>query len=193
MLNRFKYTVKLFIWPLLMLATTLLCACENDLKKIHEISARETDKPIERTTGVKVTYSDSGHVKALMETPLLIHYKTAKPYYEMTKGVKVTFLDSALATTSTIISDYATYKEGDKLIELDKNVVATNAKGDVLKSDQLLWDQTTRKVTSTKPVTIITTDGSIINGSGLKTNEKFDPWEIPATTGKFNVKQNISQ
>lgn len=192
MLYRFKYTVKLFIWPL-MLATSLLCACENDLKKIHEISAKETDKPIERTTGVKVTYSDSAHVKAIMETPLLIHYKTQSPYYEMTKGVKVTFLDSAANITSVITSEYATYQEGKKLIELDKNVVAKNVKGDTFKSEQLIWDQTTRKVTSQKPVTIITTDGSVINGSSLVTNEKFDPWEIPSTTGKFNVKQNISQ
>lgn len=192
MLYRFKYTVKLFIWPL-MLATTLLCACENDLKKIHEISAKETDKPVERTTGVTALVSDSGHVKFKMETPLLFHYSTQKPYYEMTKSVKFTFLDSNQVVTSTITADYCIYKETEKLIEMDKNVVATNAQGSVFKSDQLIYDQANRKVTSQKPVTITTKDGSIIHGASLVTNEKFDPWDIPNTNGTFNVKQNISQ
>jgi len=192
MLYRFKYTVKLFIWPL-MLATTLLCACENDLKKIHEISSKETDVPAERTIGVTALFSDSAHVKFKLETPLLMHYTTKAPYYEMTKTVKITFLDSNQVVTSTVRSDYAIFKENEKLIEMDKNVVANNAQGSVFKSEQLIYDQATHKVTSQKPVTITTKDGSIIHGSSLVTNEKFDPWDIPNTNGKFNVKQNISQ
>ncbi|WP_074493736.1 LPS export ABC transporter periplasmic protein LptC [Mucilaginibacter polytrichastri] len=176
-----------------MLATTLLCACENDLKKIHEISSKETDVPAERTTGVTALFSDSAHVKFKMETPLLIHYTTKTPYYEMTKSVKITFLDSNQVVTSTVRSDYAIFKENEKLIEMDKNVVANNAQGSVFKSEQLIYDQATHKVTSQKPVTITTKDGSIIHGSSLVTNERFDPWDIPNTNGKFNVKQNISQ
>ncbi|NCD70433.1 LPS export ABC transporter periplasmic protein LptC [Mucilaginibacter agri] len=183
--------VKPYIW-LLMLATTLLCACENDLKKIQEISAKETSAPVQRTTGVDVIYSDSAKVKIHMEAPLLMQYTTKNPYDEMPKGVKISFLDSNAVTTSTITSEYGVRRINEKLIELDKNVVATNEKGDVFRSDQLIWDQTTRKVTSKKPVSITSTDGSVIYGSTLTTNEKFDPWDITQTTGKFNVKQNIT-
>lgn len=175
-----------------MLALLVLCSCENDLKKIKEISDKYETTPVERTTGVNVLYSDSGHVKAMIETPLMIHHNTDKPYYEMTKGVKITFYDGNLNIISTIISDYAIQREQEKIIELDKNVVATNGKGDVFKSDQLIWNETNRKVTSQKPVTITTKDGSVINGASLVTNELFDPWDIAQTTGKFHVTQDIN-
>ena len=190
MLKKVTYPVK-HIWPL-MLALTVLCSCENDLKKIKEISAKYETTPVERTTGVNVLYSDSGHVKAMIETPLMIHYNTSKPYYEMTKGVKITFYDGQLNITSTIISDYAIRREQEKIIEMDKNVVATNGKGDVFRSDQLIWNETDKKVTSQKPVTITTKDGSVINGTSLLTNEMFDPWDISQTTGKFHVTQDLN-
>ncbi|WDF55082.1 LPS export ABC transporter periplasmic protein LptC [Mucilaginibacter sp. KACC 22063] len=163
------------------------------MKKIQEISAKEVSSPVERSLGVEVLYSDSAKVKAKLITPLMLHYKVSKPYMEMPKGVKIIFYDVNLNVTSTITSDYAIYQEGDKKVELDKNVVAVNEKGDVFKSEQLKWDQATRKVVSDKPVTITTKDGTVINGSSLVTNEKFSPWDIPQTTGTFHVNQNISQ
>lgn len=181
-------------WPLLFAAVIFSSCEENDLKKIKEISSREVTSPVQRTTGVEVIYSDSAKVKAKLNAPLMLEYKQAKdPYTEMPKGVHVIFYDAQLNVSSTVVSDYAIRHENAKVIELDKNVVATNAKGDTFKSDQLIWNETTRAVISEKPVTIITTDGSVINGASLVTNEKFDPWNITQTTGKFHVNQNIAQ
>lgn len=191
MVHRLKYTLSVF-WPV-MLAALALCACENDMKKVREISAKEVSSPVERTIGVEMIYSDSAKVKAKVTTPLLLNYKTTKPYSEMPKGVKIVFYDPNLNITSTITSEYAIYRQADKIIELDKNVVAVNEKGDVFRSEQLIWDQNTRKVTSNKAVTITGKEGNVINGASLVTNEKFDPWDIPQTTGTFHVNQNISK
>lgn len=192
MLSRLKHTV-LTACPV-VLTVLLLCACEeNDLKKIQEVSSREFQVPVQRTIGVDVIYSDSAKVKAHVTSPLMLeHSEDKSPYTEMPKGIKVTFYDDSLHITSTIVADYAIRHENEKIIELDKNVVATNAKGDQFKSDQLVWNEVNRQVTSQKPVTIITTDGSIINGTSLTTNERFDPWDITQTTGDFKVKQNIT-
>jgi LPS export ABC transporter protein LptC len=182
------------------LGLLLASSCENSLKQIQEISAQEVSKPVQRTVGVEMIYSDSGEVKARMLTPLLLQYKPESPdsskekaYDEMPKGVKVILFDKGLQPNSTITSEYAIQRTNEKLIELRKNVVATNAKGDVFTSDELIWNQLTQKVTSSKPVTITLTDGTVIHGNALETNQKFDPWTIPNTTGKFNVNQNISQ
>ncbi|MCJ8210738.1 LPS export ABC transporter periplasmic protein LptC [Mucilaginibacter sp. RS28] len=172
----------------------LLAGCEeNDLKKVREIASMQETKPVQRTTGVDVIYSDSAKVKARLTSPLMLEYTEGKkPYTEMPKGVKVVFFDANLKMSSSVVADYAIRYNNEHLIELRKNVVATNAKGDKFMSDELIWEEITNKVTSQKPVTIITTDGSVINGASLKTNQKFDPWDISQTTGKFPVNQNIA-
>ncbi|WP_158828722.1 LPS export ABC transporter periplasmic protein LptC [Mucilaginibacter lacusdianchii] len=179
------------------LSLLVLSSCENSLKQIREISDKEVTKPVQRTVGVEMIYSDSAKVKARMLTPLLLQYKPTdsvqKSYDEMPKGVKIISFDKGLQPNSTITSEYAIRRESEHLVELRKNVVATNAKGDVFKSDELIWNNATQKVTSSKPVTITLTDGTVIYGDGLETNSKFDPWTIPNTTGKFNVNSNISQ
>ncbi|QQL48810.1 LPS export ABC transporter periplasmic protein LptC [Mucilaginibacter ginkgonis] len=192
-LTKLKSLATVFKLTGALVCVLVLSSCENDLKKIREISAKYNSSPVEKTTGVEVIYSDSAHVKAKVETPLMLSYKVKNPYYEMPKGVKITFYDQDLKLQSTVISDYAIRRENEKIIELDKNVVATNEKGDVFKSDQLIWNESDRKVTSNKPVTIITSNGSIIRGGSLKTNEKFDPWDINNTNGTFHVEQNFSQ
>ena len=116
----------------------LLTGCENDLKDIQKISAAEVNKPIEKYTDVDVIYSDSAKVKAHMTAPLMINYKVKKPYTEMPKGVKVIFYDNDLQEKSTIKADMGVYREQEKLIELHKNVVGTNAQGDTFSSDELI-------------------------------------------------------
>ncbi|QJD95682.1 LPS export ABC transporter periplasmic protein LptC [Mucilaginibacter robiniae] len=189
MRRRFHFFVGLgFVLFMLMLS-----ACENDLKKVQQISAKDVNTPVDRTTGVDVIYSDSARVKAHMQTPLLLNYATAQPYREMPKGVKVVFYDKDLHTTSTITSEYAVTRNDNKIIELRKNVVATNNKGETFKSDELIWNEATRKVTSSKPVHITLSNGGYFNASGLETNEQFSPWSMPNTTGKLPVNQNVTQ
>ncbi|MBS7566572.1 LPS export ABC transporter periplasmic protein LptC [Mucilaginibacter sp. Bleaf8] len=189
--NFFRYGLSVF--GCIVLLTSV--GCENSLKQIQEISAKELEKPVERTIGVDVIYSDSARVKARMSTPILLQYNTGTPkaYSEMPNGVKVIVFDKSMQPNSTITSEYAITKEDNKVIELRRNVVAKNDKGDVFKSEELIWNQLTGKVTSSKPVTITSADGSVIYGNGLETNQKFDPWTIPNTTGKINMSSNLSQ
>ena len=191
-MRRAKQLSNLFL-PLAMVGIALITGCENDLKDIQKISASEVNKPIERYTGVDVIYSDSARVKAHMTAPLMIIYKTKKPYTEMPKGVKVIFYDINLKESSTIVADYAVRHDLEKRIELDKNVVGTNIKGDTFTSDELIWDEDTKQIHSSKLVHVKMADGSITDGTGFTSDENFNHWILAQGTGKFNVKdQEIS-
>ncbi|WP_462264431.1 LPS export ABC transporter periplasmic protein LptC [Mucilaginibacter sp.] len=180
-------------WVIILLAGLLVSACENDTKQLQRISAQEGSKSVSETKGVDILYSDSAHVKMHLETPLMLDYAVKKPYSLMPKGVKGTFYDEALHPTSNIVADSAISRDKGKHIELYKNVVATSQKGDVFKSDELIYDQATHRVYSSKPVVITTADGNVINGDGLITNEKFSPWTVSNTKAKLLVNQNLSQ
>ena len=191
-MRRAKQLSNLFL-PLAMVGIALITGCENDLKDIQKISASEVNKPIERYTSVDVIYSDSARVKAHMTAPLMIIYKTKKPYTEMPKGVKVIFYDNNLKESSTIVADYAVRHDLEKRIELNKNVVGTNIKGDTFTSDELIWDEDTKQIHSSKLVHVKMADGSITDGTGFTSDENFNHWILAQGTGKFNVKdQEIS-
>src|ERR1700743_2537910 len=191
-MRKAKQLSNLFL-PLAMVGIALITGCENDLKDIQKISASEVNKPIERYTSVDVIYSDSARVKAHMTAPLMIIYKTKKPYTEMPKGVKVIFYDNNLKESSTIVADYAVRHDLEKRIELNKNVVGTNIKGDTFTSDELIWDEDTKQIHSSKLVHVKMADGSITDGTGFTSDENFKHWILAQGTSKFNVKdQEIS-
>lgn len=181
-----KQLSKLFL-PVVIAGMTFLAGCENDLKDLQKISANEVSKPIEKFTGVDVIYSDSAKVKAHMTAPLMINYKVKKPYTEMPKGVKIIFYDNNLVESSTIVADYAIRREVEKVIELRKNVVGTNAKGDTFSSEELIWDEATKQIHSNQLVHVKMADGSITDGTSFTSDENFDHWIMQQGKGIIHV------
>lgn len=172
----------------------LMSACENSLNDIQKIASKEEDKPISRSTGVDVIYSDSAKVKAHMTAPLMIEYAdTPKPYKEMPKGVKIIFYDADLKESGNIVSDYAVQRDKENIIEFRKNVVATNAQGQIFKSEELIYDMNTKKMYSTKAVEIVSPNGDVVDGIGFDSNETFYPWHMVQMTGAFHVDEKAVQ
>ncbi len=172
----------------------LVSGCENDLKDIQKISAQEVNVPVERYTVVDVIYSDSAKVKAHMTAPLMVMYKVKKPYTEMPKGVKVVFYDNNLHESSTIVADYAIRRDMEKTIELRKNVIGTNIKGDTFTSEELIWDEGTKQIHSSKEVHIKSIDGSITNGTSFVSDENLNHWTLQQGSGILHVNnQDIPQ
>lgn len=166
----------------------LLSACENSLNDIKKISSEQENKPISNSTDVDVIYSDSAKVKARMLAPLMIELNDKdKAYQEMPKGVKITFYDDSLREKGTITSEYAIRLEKENTITFRKNVVATNAQGETFKSEELIYDQTAKKMYTNKPVTINMGNGDVMQGVGATSNESLYPWTIQQSIGTFHV------
>lgn len=164
----------------------MVIGCQNSLKDVERISSRKLVTQIDVSTGVQIIYSDSAIVKAKIITPELIHYKTNQPYYEMKKGMKAIFFDQQQQETSNIISDYALRREHEDIIELRKNVVATNKEGKVFKSDELIWNAKLHRFYTTKLVTILAPNQTTY-GTEFWANEDFTYYEIQKSTGNFDV------
>jgi LPS export ABC transporter protein LptC len=193
-----KKTLVNFTWRwLAFLAGPLLfSACENDMKAIRKISAQEVSKPISTTTGVDVIYSDSAKVQFHLTAPLMLDYME-KRFQETPKGVKIVRYEKntrgEVVQSGQITADYAIMRENDRIIEFRRNVVATNIKGETFKSDELIWDQGKKLLTTNKPVRLSFADGTVFYGTGANTNESMYPWNIENTTGQIPVNQNFGQ
>lgn len=175
-------TISLLLWA---------SSCKNDLKKIKEIELKQKGE-VEVTKQAEIIYSDSARVKAKIKTPILIHHKDANPYYEMPKGIEVIFYDNNLQQTSKVTSDYAIRKENQKIVELRKNVVATNIKGETFKSEELIWDENLKRFYSNLLVSIIT-EKATISGTSFWATEDFSYYEIKQGAGPIQFNQDFTQ
>jgi LPS export ABC transporter protein LptC len=181
----------LLLLPLLAL---FVSACENDLNKVKEIASTEMGVVVEPTTGVDLIMSDSAKVTLHLLTPLMLQYQTKKPYKLMPHGVKVIFYDKVTQQESgNIIADTGKMYDEQKLVEFHKNVVATNAKGETYKSDELYWDQVTKKVYSHKPVQVTMVGGNVMNGDSFESDDKFLNPTLKSSTGVFHVDEKVTQ
>ena len=186
MLKSAAYIASIF----LMLA--VFTACENDLSKVKAIELKQKGE-VEITKQAEIIYSDSAKVKARLKTPILYNHKTTNPYYEMPQGIEVVFFDENLKQTSKVTSDYAIRKENQKIVELQRNVVAVNAEGRTFKSEELIWDENLKRFYSNKVVTIIT-DKATISGTSFWATEDFSYYEIKQGAGpiQFNGDMGLS-
>jgi LPS export ABC transporter protein LptC len=170
----------------------LLPACENDLKKVREISAKEFTNPVDSSMGVEVIYSDSARVKAHLQTPLLLDFGNSKtPHKEMPKGITLTFYDKDLKPSGTVVSDYAITSNNDKIIALTKNVVLRSTAGDTFKSEEMIWDQTKKLLYTNQRWEWHKADGTDLTGSRFETNETFTKWNNVGANGIIEMRDGI--
>lgn len=162
-------------------------SCENDLKDVEQISSQRLAVQVDRSDSVEVVYSDSAIVKAKLIAPVVLHYKTTNPYYEMPKGILVIFFDEHQKESGRATADYAIRKEVEKIVVLKKNVLVVNAKGEKLKTDEITWDENKHRFFSDKMVTLTSPDGSIWYGTGFWANEDLKSFILYQATGNFNV------
>jgi len=186
MLSRAKHLSKICL-PALLTGLLLLSACENDLKKVQEISAADVSKPITTYNGVDVITSDSAKVKVHMFSPLLIQSTGKDAYYEMPKGVRLVFYDDDMSQKGTLTADYAIQHADSDVIVFRKHVIATNIKGETFKSEELVLDQKTNMLHSTKQVQITMANGDVMYGTGFQSDMGMTHWTINQSNGIFSV------
>ena len=180
------------LWlPALFICMLWLSSCENSLDDIKKISSKEEDKPISISKGVDIIYSDSAKVKAHLITPLMI--ESDNTFQEMPKGVKIILYDDNLKEKGTIVSDYAIRREKENIIEFRKNVIATNTQGETFKSEELIYDQTNKKLYSTKAVQITMANGNVMNGTNFSSNDTLYPWHMDQSRGVFHVTDDLGK
>lgn len=187
MFGRAKHLSKLFL-PALVTGMLLFSACENDINKVREISANQVSSDVDTIHSVDIIYSDSAKVRFRILAPLLLQYQGKKPYNLMPKTVNIVIFNKEdMSQMGTLTADTAIQSDADNKFEFHKNVVAKNAKGETFKSDELIWDKTTRTMHSNKVVQIMMSNGDIMNGTGFQSDQTLNHWTIAHSTGIFNV------
>lgn len=171
-------------------AVWLLAACENDLSKVNTITSELFEVSVETSRGIRIVYSDSTKVKAVMTSPLLLSYQTEEPYDLMPEGLHVEFYNDSLEVESTLTAKYGRRDLEKKTMEVRDSVVVTSADGRVLETERLVWEEEGDRIYSDRFVKITEANGDISQGIGLETNSSFEPLKILKYTGTRTIQSD---
>lgn len=123
-----------------------------------------------------------------LKTPELHIYdrNTKEPFEEFPQGCTIMKMDNAQRVTSGLDCKYAKHFVREKLWEAKINVVATNEKGDTLKTEQLFWDEK-KEIIYTDQFVRLSTAGKIITGIGFEANQDLSDYDVKNIKGRIYV------
>ena len=171
-------------------AATLFLGCQKN--NIEEIKAFYTTEslPIQEVSNFESLLTDSGQVRFFIKAPKLLRFEAdGRDYIEFPEGLEVVKYDEHRQVVSSITSDYARQYVADEKWEAKNNVIATNAKGDTLKTEVLFWEEKAEKIYTDEFVKIIRAD-QIITGIGFTSDQKMQNWKIKNPKGTIYVSVN---
>ncbi len=176
--------------PIFLGVFAILMACENDLKQVQELSAKQ-DSATVSAVNIEMRYTTNGKNQVLMSAPTLNRYLTdpKNPYLEFPNGMLIYFYDSLGKVSSTMKADYSLYYEEKGLWEARYDVEVVNEKGEKLNTEYLIWERNKEQISSDQRVKITTTDG-IIYGNGFVSNQNFSSWEVIEGSGIINLEDD---
>ena len=158
------------------------------MSEIKKISSPD-EALVEVGKKVELLYSSAGKVRARLIAPELLRHRGKTPFTEMPKGLKMYFYNDSLVAESKLTAKYGvTYEKSNEMIVRD-SVVVINLKGEILQTEELIWNDQTQKITSSKFVKIQTKD-EIIYGDGLEANNDLTNYKIKKIRGTIHLKEN---
>ncbi|QQS30376.1 MAG: LPS export ABC transporter periplasmic protein LptC [Sphingobacteriales bacterium] len=175
-----------FVFCFLLGLSLLFSSCENQLNEVNQFS-NKFETAAETIKNVRLLYSDAGKVKVELTAPVLYRYKTSEPYIEFTDGLSVTFFNDSLKVSSTLSAEYGVKYEHKQETLLRTNVVWNNAtKNERLETEELVWNEKTKKITSDKFVKV-TTDTESIFANGFEAEQDFSRYRLLKITGTVKL------
>lgn len=184
-----KFIGKFSIAALFAGAAILFFGCENNIEQIKAFYSTE-NLPILEARNFETLYTDSGKVRYSLKTPRLLRFEDeGRNYIEFPEGMQLVKFDENKNIISTITANYAKQFVADDKWEAKNNVIATNAQGDTLKTEHLIWEEKKEIIYTDEYVKIIRAD-QIITGIGFTSDQKMQNWKIKNPKGTIYVSLN---
>jgi LPS export ABC transporter protein LptC len=160
-----------------ILLATMLFSCKSDIEKIRELNEAQ-GLPSLKVRNLNGRLTERGVASMKVVSPIMLQYGFAEEKYtDFPEGVEFYRYKDSVTLEASVMADKAVFWEAKNLWEATGNVRVRNAKGELLETEKLFWDQNSRKIYTDAWVKITNKD-MVINGEGLTSDETFDSYEI---------------
>ena len=176
------------VLPSVILAAVIgVTACTEEKTDVVHREVDGNTVPTMMTDNVVTLISDSGVTRYRITAPLWLVFDEAdEPQWRFPEGMFLEKFDDKFSTEATIVCDSATYFKNKGLWRLDGDVNVLNTLNEKFLSQQIFWDQRSRKVYSDSFIHIEKSD-RIIEGYGFNSNERMTTYSINKPSGIFPV------
>ena len=164
-------------------------SCEDNSKILNEINS-ELQEPVGIANQIKMIYTDSTKIKAILNAPKHLDYTNLSfQYSTFPEGLKVDFFDD-FGNKNQAISDYAILYNSTKILDLKGNVILKSYDGSELNTNQLFWDIEREWLFTEKYFTF--KDSSYdFQAYRLDANKEFTKFQTGELVGKIMVNDSI--
>lgn len=147
-------------------------ACVNDPADVARLREQLSDQ-VEVADSIRIIFSDSGMVRAIVEAPLMINYlEKSDPRQEFPNGLHATFYDNLNKPTSTLIANWGVYRSRNRNVTVRDSVVWESTDLQKLETEELNWEEKTGRIHTNKFVVLQQPD-YLITGYGLEADQDF--------------------
>ncbi len=175
---------------LLFLSLISFFSCSEEKIKPEIVKTPIKEIPIQESFNSKIYFSEEGKLKAILYADHLKMYEN--PKVTLIDGVKIEFFDKNEIKTTTLTSKYGKVDDITKNMIAYKNVVAVNDSGVTLTTEELMWRNIDRKITSDKFVKLIS-DTENIQGYGFESDQSLKNYTIYNITYSTVVSGNKNE
>jgi LPS export ABC transporter protein LptC len=160
-----------------MFFSAFFISCENDLETVRTVTATD-ETPDEIVNNMHTLYSDSGIVKFEIIATRMEKYSSTKNVTIFKNGFEVNFFKGKDNIEAHLEAEYGEMRPDDHLIIARNNVIFKNyVEGKTLKTEELIWLQSSKRISTTKQFTITGKD-YYAEGTGLEADETFSDYEM---------------
>ena len=164
---------------------TVIISCDDGSSTIMQIN-QFNENPIGIAYDIRMTYTDSAVVKAILTAPVNFDFTHLSfKYSEFPEGLKIIFFNSN-NDENTLVADYGILYNQTKIVDLQGNVVLLSHDGSRLETDQMYWDAEKEWLFTEQTFTFknINYDMAAIR---LDTNKEFSKFQTGKLTGTMLV------
>jgi LPS export ABC transporter protein LptC len=166
---------------------TLFFCCEDNTSTLNQIN-RFNENPVGTAYDIRMTYTDSARIKAILTAPLHLDYTHLSfKYSEFPEGLKIIFYNDK-NEENTVVADYGILYNQTKIVDLQGNVVLLSNDGSRLETDQMYWDSEKEWLFTERPFTFENEDYNLA-ATRLDANKEFSKFKSGKLSGTIAVEE----
>jgi LPS export ABC transporter protein LptC len=170
---------------LLILFSGMLFSCQNDIEQIEALT-EDQNFPVQIVRDGTFHYTQQGKLRNTLKATFLEQYEGENPHLKVSEGFTLFMYDSLENIEATLQANEGIFIEQEQRMEARDDVMLWNLEGEILRTEELIWQQDSDKVYTDKFVSISTKDG-IIYGKGLVSDSRFKSYSMKNLSGDLYV------
>ena len=168
-------------------SAALLFSCSRQTAVVEE--ENNQNMMTQQSENLTVIQTKEGNLSFRFSAPLLEEYEYAEePYIEFRKGIEIeTYNDSTQTVEAKLSANYAIFMKRQQLWEAKGNVVVKKSNGQELYTQQLFWNEKTRRIWSNVDSKIVEESGNSYIVEGFESDDQLKDWKFRRIKGRMWV------